>query len=90
MEAKLSETKRSSDAGWSYDEQLLHIAPSEKQRRLLLSYMFSLNRGPDAVHQMILADVTRLQELGAQKHVEDLKVVLARFVTEFLPNGSEC
>ena len=80
-------TKCSSCVGLSYDEKLLDIEPSGAQCRLLSSYMLILDRGPDAVRQMILADLIRFQELGAQRYAEDLKVVLACFVAEFLPTA---
>ncbi|TLG77808.1 hypothetical protein [Methylocystis sp. B8] len=84
------ETKCSSCVGWSYEEKLLHIAPSGAQCRLLSSYKLNLDRGVDTVRRLILADVARFQEMGAQKYADDLKIVLACFAAECLSDASDC
>jgi hypothetical protein len=64
----------------------LDAIPSRKHKSLLESYKMNLERGSDAVCDMIIGDVERFIELGARQRAADLLLVLRLFVSG-LPKG---
>ena len=59
-------------------------APSSaKHCRLLSSYLLNLERGPVAVREMIVGDISRFRDLGARQLASDLSLVLNCFLADF-------
>ena len=50
-----------------------------RQRRVMAGYSFNLRRGAAKVRIMILKDISRFSDLGADRHVSDLFEVLKQF-----------
>lgn len=50
-----------------------------RQRRVMAGYSFNLRRGAAKVRIMILKDISRFSDLGADRHVSDLFEVLEQF-----------
>ncbi len=57
---------------------------SDRTSRLLSSYRFNMDRGSSAVREMILQDIHRFSEMGADAYVADLRKALFRFDDEAL------
>ncbi len=57
---------------------------ADRTSRLLSSYRFNMDRGCSAVREMILQDIRRFSEMGADACVADLKKALVRFDEEML------
>ncbi len=55
---------------------------SDRTRRLLSSYPLNMDRGCPAVREMILQDIRRFSEMGADAYVADLRKALFRFDDE--------
>ena len=64
----------------------LDAIPSRRHKSLLESYKMNLERGSGAVYDMIVGDLERFIELGAQQRAADLLLVLRLFVSG-LPKG---
>lgn len=64
----------------------LCATPSRRHESLLESYKMNLERSSDAVYDMIVGDVERFIELGAQERAADLLLVLQLFVSGW-PKG---
>lgn len=56
----------------------------DRTDRLLRSYRLNMDRGAAAVRRMILEDIRRLSEMGAQAYAADLRQALFRFDGETL------
>ncbi len=52
---------------------------SGRPARLLAGYLCNLNRGPTAVRGLIVEDIKRFQELGADGYALDLTRALRQF-----------
>ena len=50
-----------------------------RQRRVMTGYSFNLRRGDAKVRDMILKDIGRFSDLGADRRVSDLFEVLKQF-----------
>jgi len=50
-----------------------------RQRRVMAGYSFNLRRGEAKVRDMILKDIGRFSDLGAERRVSDLFAVLKQF-----------
>jgi hypothetical protein len=59
------------------------IRPSIRQLQLLSSYLLNLKKGATAVRDLIVGDIRRFRDLGAQQQVSDLLIVLECFLSEF-------
>jgi hypothetical protein len=66
--------------GFSTNEFVMGVSPSARHRTLLDSYLMNLDRGPAAVHDMMVADLRRWVDLGAMSRAADLVIVLRQFV----------
>ncbi len=55
---------------------------SDRASKLLSSYRFNMDRGSSAVREMILQDIRRFSEMGAEAYVADLRKALFRFDDE--------
>jgi len=69
-------------AGLAASEMVVGVTPSARHDRLLYSYMFNIERGPAAVHDMMVADLRRFLDLGARREAADRLIVLRRFLSE--------
>ena len=56
--------------------------PSARHKSLLASYTMNLKRGKKAVCDMIVGDIRRCIELGAQERAADLSLVLGEFLSD--------
>ncbi len=63
-------------------------APTAQQLTLLSSYRLNLHRGAAAVQEMISSDLQGFLDLGAQRKVLDLIVVLRAFQSDCPSPGS--
>ena len=63
--------------------------PSARHKTLLTSYMMNAKRGKRAVCGMIVGDLRRFIELGAQQRAADLLLVLLQLFLCDCPKG-EC
>jgi hypothetical protein len=70
-------------AGLASNELVLGAVPSVKHHSLLSGYLSNLGRGPQAVRDMIVADLRMFLELGATRRVADLLLVLRLFLSDF-------
>jgi hypothetical protein len=61
---------------------LLPARPSARHHALLSSYLLNLERGPIAVRDMIVTDLSIFLDLGASERVADLLIVLRLFFAE--------
>ncbi len=55
------------------------LGDSGRPRRMLASYLCNIGRGPSAVRGMILSDIIRFTDLGADTYVCDLIQTLKLF-----------
>jgi hypothetical protein len=62
---------------------VLGISPSTKHRVLLTGYLLYLWCGPEAVRDMILADLRLAMDTGMMEGVADLCHVLRRFLDDY-------
>ena len=53
----------------TYGETLSNAPLSAKHCRLLASYLLNLDSGPEAVREMIVGDIDRFRDLGADRQV---------------------
>ena len=63
-------------------ELMLCAMPSARHKSLLASYALNLKRGKKAVCDMIVGDIGRCVELGAQQRAADLSLVLREFLSD--------
>ncbi len=59
------------------------VRPSIRQLQLLSSYLLNLKKGATVVRDLIVGDIRRFRDLGAQRQVSDLLIVLECFLSEF-------
>lgn len=52
---------------------------SGRPKRMLAGYLCNISRGPSAVRGMILSDIKRFSELGADGYASDLARTLSLF-----------
>ncbi len=52
---------------------------SGRPAKMLAGYLFNINRGPSTVRAMIVSDINRFAELGADGYVADLVRTLHLF-----------
>ncbi len=65
------------------DATAFRTAPkSHRAARLLCSYRFNADRGSAVVRNMILEDIRRFADMGADAYVSDLRDVLSSFEDE--------
>ncbi len=69
-------------AGLTSDEIFLGMREADRHRRLLFGYLANLHRGRRAVRNMIVADLRRFVDLGAEARAADLLVVLRLFLSD--------
>ena len=67
----------------TYGETLSNAPLSAKHCRLLSSYLLNLESGPEAVREMIVGDIDRFRDLGADRQASDLSLVLNCFLADF-------
>ncbi len=79
----ISVTRCADIVGLSSREIVLIVEPSATHRRLLRSYLLNMHRGMCAVHNMIVADLRRYVDLGAETRAADLLVVLHLFLSDY-------
>jgi len=60
----------------------LPARPCARHHALLSSYLLNLERGPIAVRDMIITDLSIFLDLGASQRVADLLIVLRLFFAE--------
>jgi hypothetical protein len=72
----------SSLSGLGSKEMVLGVTPSAVHQRLYESYIVNIERGWEAVRDMIVFDIRFSLDLGARKRAADLLIVLRRFLTE--------
>lgn len=70
-------------AGLASNELVLGAVPSAKHRRLLSSYLLNLKRGPEAVRDLMVADLRGLLDLGVTSRAADLLIVLRLFLSDY-------
>lgn len=70
-------------AGLASNELVLGAIPSSRHHSLLSSYLLTLGRGPQAVRDMIIADMRRFLDLGVTTRAADLLIVLRMFLSDF-------
>ena len=68
--------------GLAPNAMLLPARPSARHHALLSSYLLNLERGPIAVRDMIVTDLSIFLDLGASQRVADLLIVLRLFFAE--------
>jgi hypothetical protein len=71
--------------GLSTNDFFLGVAPSGRHRSLLDSYLANMGRGPEAIRDMMIADLQRWTQLGANARAADLLVVLRQFLSASPP-----
>jgi hypothetical protein len=69
--------------GLAEKELVLGVTPSAKHDQLYSSYLLNLRSSPNAVCQMIVADIRAYIDLGAMAPAADLLIVLRRFLSEW-------
>ena len=69
-------------AGLAPNEMIVSAKPSSRSDSLLSSYLFSLNRGPEALRDLIVSDLRASLDIGAEKMAADLLVVLRDYLSE--------
>jgi hypothetical protein len=68
--------------GLAPNAMLLPARPSARHHALLSSYLLNLERGPIAVRDMIVTDLSIFLDLGASQRVAGLLIVLRLFFAE--------
>jgi hypothetical protein len=69
--------------GLSSNDFFLGVTPSGRHRSLLDSYLTNMGRGPEAIRDMMIADLRRWTQLGANARAADLLIVLRQFLSEY-------
>ncbi len=79
----ISVTRCSDIAGLTADEIILGVEACDRHRRLLCGYLLNMRRGMRAVRNMIVGDLRRYLDLGAEARAADLLVVLRLFLSDY-------
>ncbi|MBI1869259.1 MAG: hypothetical protein HYS06_13365 [Methylocystis sp.] len=69
-------------SGLASSELVLGVTPSARHNWLLSGYLLNLGRGPQAVRDMIVADLRGWLDLGARRRAADLLIVLRFFLSD--------
>jgi hypothetical protein len=69
--------------GFATNDFFLGVTPSCRHRSLLDGYLANMGRGPEAIRDMMIADLRRWTQLGANARAADLLVVLRQFLSEY-------
>jgi hypothetical protein len=70
-------------AGLAQNELMLGVPESINHFRILSSYLLNMERGPEAVRDLIVTDLRGFLDLGAHHKAADRFIVLRWFLSDF-------